>query len=228
MKTITTEQHLYARIAGLSYVIFTLAGLFKNLYLETRLNKLDSVFSSGLFINEMHFRIGIAAELVMFLAVVAASVSFYTVQKSLNKPLVQMALCMRMLEIIIGSMAVVFSMAMLALSNKSYLVNMLDLQQMHTLVVIASSFSVPAYEYSWVPMGVAGLITFYLFFKTRYIPRAWSVWGMVTYSSMIIYPLLKVLIPDLPKEAMYIMFPGALFELLVGIWLMVNGIRISR
>ena len=43
---------------------------------------------------------------------------------------------------------------------------------------------------------------------------------------MIVYPLAKLLIADLPREVMFVMFPGALFELLVGIWLLTIGIKI--
>jgi hypothetical protein len=44
--------------------------------------------------------------------------------------------------------------------------------------------------------------------------------------SLILYPLAKLLIPDLPREAMIVLFPGALFELGVGIWLLTMGINI--
>ena len=221
-------QHLYARIAGFSYILFTVAGLIKNFLLNTQISDISAVQANGLFENEMHFRLGIAAEVIMFLGVVMASVSFYVVLKSVNKQLAQTALCLRLIEIIIGGIAVVISMSILALSSKTYLVEMFDLEQLHAIVVIASSFIVPAYEYSWISMGFAGIITFYLFFKTRYIPRAWSVWGMITYSSLILYPLAKLLIPDLPRETMFVLFPGALFELGVGIWLLVMGINIPN
>ena len=52
------------------------------------------------------------------------------------------------------------------------------------------------------------------------------MWGIVTYLSLILYPLATLLIPDLPREVMFVMFPGALFELLVGIWLLTMGINI--
>ncbi|WOH37157.1 DUF4386 domain-containing protein [Thalassotalea fonticola] len=218
-------QNLYARIAGFSYIAFTVAGLVNNFLLNTKLSDIGAMQANSLFENEMHFRLGIAAEIIMFLGVIMASVSFYVVLKSVNKQLAQTALCLRLVEIIIGGIAVVISMAILALSSKAYLLEMFDLEQLHTIVVVASSFRVPAYEYSWISMGVAGVITFYLFFKTRYIPKAWSVWGIITYSSLILYPLAKLLIPDLPREAMFVLFPGALFELGVGIWLLTMGIN---
>jgi hypothetical protein len=224
-----TERNLqcfYARIAGLSYIIFTLAGFIKNFVLNTGLTDIGAVEVTSIFENEMHFRFDVLAETIMFLGVVMASVSFYIVLKSVNKQLAQTALCLRLVEIIIGGIGVVISLAMLALSTKSYLLEVLDLEQLRTLIAIASSFKMPAYEYSWISMGFAGVITFYLFYKMRYIPRAWSVWGMFTYTSLILYPLVKLLLPDLPREAMFVLFPGALFELGVGIWLLVKGIKI--
>jgi hypothetical protein len=226
METQRNIQYFYARLAGLSYIIFTVAGLVKNFLLDTRLSNIGATELTTIFENEMHFRLGVLAETIMFLGVVMASVSFYVVLKPVSKQLAQTALCLRLVEIIIGGIAVVISMAMLALSNKTYLLEMFDLQQIRTLVAVASSFRMPAYEYSWISMGFAGVITFYLFFKSRYIPRAWSVWGIITYMSLILYPLAKLLIADLPPEIMFVLFPGALFELGVGIWLLIVGIKI--
>ena len=226
METQRNIQYFYARLAGLSYIIFTVAGLVKNFLLDTRLSSIGAIEITTIFENEMHFRLGVLAETIMFLGVVMASVSFYVVLKPVSKQLAQTALCLRLVEIIIGGIAVVISMAMLALSNKTYLVEMFDLQQIRTLVAVASSFRMPAYEYSWISMGFAGVITFYLFFKSRYIPRAWSVWGIITYMSLILYPLAKLLIADLPREVMFVLFPGALFELGVSIWLLIVGINI--
>lgn len=226
METERNLQYLYARIAGFSYILFTVAGLVKNFLLNTKMSDINAAQVNSIFENEMHFRLGIVAEVIMFLAVIMASVSFYVVLKSVNKQLAQTALCLRLVEIIIGGIAVVISMAMLALSKKAFLLEMFDLEQLRIIVGVASSFIMPAYEYSWISMGFAGVITFYLFFKTRYIPRIWSVWGIVTYSSLILYPLAKLLIPDLPREVMFVMFPGALFELGVGIWLLTVGIKI--
>ena len=226
METQRNIQYFYARIAVFSYILFTTAGLVKNFLLDTRLSNIGATEITTIFENEMHFRLGVLAEVIMFLGVVMASVSFYIVLKPVSKQLAQTALCLRLVEIIIGGIAVVISMAMLALSNKAYLVEMFDLQQIRTLVAVASSFRMPAYEYSWISMGIAGVITFYLFFKSRYIPRAWSVWGIITYMSLIIYPLAKLLIPELPREVMIVLFPGALFELGVGIWLLTVGIKI--
>ena len=69
-------QYLYARIAGFSYIVFTVAGLIKNFLLNTKLSDVDAIQANGILENEMHFRLGIAAETIMFLGVLMASVSF--------------------------------------------------------------------------------------------------------------------------------------------------------
>ncbi|TPH13973.1 DUF4386 domain-containing protein [Litorilituus lipolyticus] len=230
MNTKTTQnlQYFYAKLAGLSYILFTVAGLIKNFFLNTQLSAVSAIPINGLFENELQFRLGIFAEIFMFVAVTLASISFFIVLKPVNARLAKTTLCFRLVEIIIGSVAVVFSMTMLAISNKVYLSEMFNVEQIHTLIVITSSVIVPAYEYSWIFMGVAGIITFYLLFRARYIPTFWAIWGVITYTSLILYPVAKLTIADLPREVMYIMFPGALFELGVGIWLLTKGIRIPE
>ncbi|MFY0590999.1 DUF4386 domain-containing protein [Roseivirga sp.] len=218
-------QFKYSRLAGLSYIIFTLSGLVKNFVLDTRLSNAGAI-KATLFENELHFRLGIVAETIMFLGVILASVSFYVVLKPINRQLSLMALYLRSVEIIIGGMAVVFSMVMLTLSVKSNLLDIYSSEQLYEFVILASNFRQPAYEYSWIFMGFAGVLTFYLFLKSRIIPRFWSVWGILTYSSLILYPILKILVPDLPRETMFVLFPGALFELGVGIWLLSFGVKI--
>ena len=101
METERNLQYLYARIAGFSYIIFTVAGLVKNFLLNTNLSNINAIEITGIFENEIHFRLGIFAETIMFLGVVMASVSFYVVLKSVSKQLAQTALCLRLIEIII-------------------------------------------------------------------------------------------------------------------------------
>lgn len=210
----------YARIAGFSYITFTVCGLIKNLLLDTKLSGIEGDRAIGIFVNEMHFRLGIGIEALMFLATLLASAALYVILRSINKQLAVLSLCLRLCEVILGGVAVIVSMTILALSTKPHFLAMFSAGELRRIVEIVSSLRMPAYEYSWIFMGCAGVITFYLLFKSRYIPRFWAAWGLLTYTSLIVYPIAKILIPDLPREAMFVIYPGALFELGVGIWLL--------
>lgn len=221
--SVETERNIvimYAKIAGFSYITFTICGLIKNFLLNTRLSDIKNDQAIGMFVNETHFRFGVGLEALMFLATLLASVALYVVLRSVNKQLAQLSICLRLCEVIFGGFAVIASMTMLALSTKPHLLAIFSAEELRKILELVSSLRMPAYEYSWIFMGFAGVITFYLFFRSRYIPRFWAVWGMLTYLSLIVYPMAKILIPNLPKEVMYVIFPGALFELGVGIWLL--------
>lgn len=225
METERNTTLFYARVAGLSYIIFVVCGVIKNFLLNTKRLDIHDIQAAGVFVNEMHYRLGIGIETLMFFATLMASVALYVVLKTVNKQLALLALCFRLCEIILGSLVVLACMAMLTLSTKTFFTAMFDTEQLRILVAIINSFRMPAFELSWMFMGVAGVITFSLFFQSRYVPRFWAVWGIFTYSSLILYPLAKILIPNLPREVMFVMYPGALFELGIGIWLLAIGIN---
>ena len=222
------SSHFFARLAGLFYCIFTLCGLIKNFALNTQLTPHHTPFREGVFLNEIQFRLGIGLEALMFVATLIASYAFYQVFSYRYKAAAQIALCFRLCEVILGGMVVILSMAMLRVTVHSSYITAFGDAQIPTIVRILNSVRMPAYEYSWIFMGIAGVITFQLFYRTRYIPRFWGVWGMFTYASLIFYPLVKILIPNTPKQIMWVMYPGALFELGVGIWLLVFGIRMPE
>ena len=64
----------------------------------------------------------------------------------------------------------------------------------------------------------------FLFFKMRYIPRALSVWGVISVSLVLISVVL-VLYDRTIELNMIMLVPYLLFEALIGPWLMVRGIK---
>jgi len=65
---------------------------------------------------------------------------------------------------------------------------------------------------------------FYLFYRSRYIPRVLSVWGLASICLLSINVLLALYDPDVGK-IMIMGIPYLVFEALIGPWLMVKGIR---
>ena len=184
---INSEQkklNFYARMAGLSYLVFVISGFIMTSVLNRKFVKFDDITLNTVFQNEFHFRLSVLAGIIIFLAVISASVFFYRVCRSINTPLSQIALCCRLVEAIVGSVAVLLSLSMIALVSSSLSPQVLDIEQLRKLVLILAHFDLPTYEYSWIFMGFAGSITFYLFYKVRYIPRALSVWGIITYLTL--------------------------------------------
>lgn len=219
------QLFFYARMAGLSYLVFCLSGFLMNFLFNRKFTKVEATDVDTIFQNEMHFRMASVAETIIFIAVLVAGVYFYRVCRGINSPLAQIALCCRLVEATIGGVAVLVSTVIITLANSKAMLQVMDIEQLRTLVLIVAHANWPAYEYSFIFMGIAGIITFSLLMKAKYLAKFWCIWGMITYASMIAYSIAKVLFPELPKGAMYVMMPGAIFEVCVSIWLMAIGIN---
>jgi hypothetical protein len=218
----------YARLAGLSYVAFTLCGVIRNFLLNTKLQPPEAIQRHGLFVNELQYRLGIGLETLMFVATLLASFALHEVLKTVNPQRSLLALCFRLCEVIVGSMAVVASLFMLSLAAKAQQSAPFNTEALGNFLVYVSSLRLPAFEYSWIFMGIAGVISFHLFYQSRLLPKWLSAWGMFTYASLVAYPLAKMLVPDLPKPVMWLIYPGALCELVIGLWLWTKGVAGRR
>ena len=77
-------------------------------------------------------------------------------------------------------------------------------------------------------MGVGGVVYCYLFYISSYIPRILSVWGIITYLTMVAYGFVNIILQNPPAELMYAMAPGALFEISIGLWLFFKGVSVNQ
>ncbi|MCJ7616146.1 MAG: DUF4386 domain-containing protein, partial [Desulfobacterales bacterium] len=71
---------------------------------------------------------------------------------------------------------------------------------------------------------IGGILFYYLFFKSKYVPRVLSLWGIIAASLGFIGTLFEIFNYDVP---MYIFLPLLPFELAIGVWLMVKGFNSS-
>ena len=74
-------------------------------------------------------------------------------------------------------------------------------------------------------IGAGSVIFLHLFYKSGYIPRWLSVFGITAFS----FVLLESLILQLYPMQSWI-FPGALaiiFEIVIGLWLMLKGVNLK-
>jgi hypothetical protein len=71
---------------------------------------------------------------------------------------------------------------------------------------------------------LGGILWYYLFHRSKYIPRALSIWGLVAVSLVSINVMLVLFDRNIELQ-MIMLAPHLLFEALIGPWLMVKGIR---
>jgi hypothetical protein len=71
---------------------------------------------------------------------------------------------------------------------------------------------------------LGGILWYYLFYISRYIPRALSIWGLAAVC-LLTMPVLAMLYNRDFTRVMVMGLPYAPYELVLGVWLIVKGLK---
>lgn len=82
-----------------------------------------------------------------------------------------------------------------------------------------------AYQLSMLVLGVGSALTCYVLYKSRLLPAALCLWGIAGYLLLVTGCLLECF--QIPLGLLF-SIPGGLFEVTLGVWLMVKGIDIEK
>jgi hypothetical protein len=221
-----TPLHVYARVAGVTYIVVILLGIFSVSYIDTNIvvpgNNEATV--NNITTNDLRFRISALSEILMYVLVVLLSLALYVTLRSVNENLALLALLWRMGEAIIGGSVAMLSgfVPLLLLKNRAGL----DAGHLQTLIGSFLDMRSAGLDVVLIFIGVGGTLYCYLFFKSKYIPRILSGWGIFTYLSMLILAATRILFPNLSETIKMAFYAsGGLFEILIGFWLMIKGIN---
>jgi len=227
--TVDATLQKAARVAGLAYVLIIVLAILKVNFLEANLivSGNDAATTNNIMANELLFRIGVVSEIIMFLLVVILSLALYVILKTVNKNLALSALFLRFGEAIIGGLVTLLSglIPLLLLDGETTF----ETEQLQALVGLFLDVRIAGLNIVMIFMGPGGIIFCYLFLKSKYVPGILAVWGIITYSTMLILSFVNILFPNIPEIISIILFtPGALFEVLFGFWLLFKGVNLQQ
>jgi hypothetical protein len=158
----------------------------------------------------------------MFTAIGVAMLGalLYIVLHKQNKIIALMAMVLYLIEAAILAASRIEAFALLRISQESVIAgHPAHLQTLGNLFYESADFG------DWLhmlPFALGATMFYYLFFKSGFIPRVLSLWGLIAASLALIGTPLVLLGYDVP---MIIFLPNLPFELTIGVWLMVKGIR---
>ncbi len=224
-----TSPLVYARVAGLAYVLVIVLGIFSVGFVESKLivPGNDAATVNNIKANELMFRIGIIGEIMMYVLVVLLSLALYVILKTVNRNLALLALLWRLGEAIIGGGVTVLSglIPLLLLNSEAAF----EAEQLQALVGLFLDVRTAGLDFVLIFIGMGGTLFCYLFYKSKYVPGILAAWGMITYLSMLILAFASILLPDLPESVKMVFYaPGGLFEIVFGLWLLIKGVNVEQ
>lgn len=221
-------QRRWARIVGISYLFALLPAVFAEFYVSGRLISDNAITTAqNIVAHERLFRLGIASNLLVFATDVLLVTALYVVLERVNRRLALLATFFRLIETMILFVAVLNDFYVLRLlSGASYLTSVNpDLLAGLARVSIGAHGS--TYNVGLLVFGFGSPVFCYLWLQSGYIPRPLALWGLLASIWIGICAFAFVVVPELMKviSVPYYGGPIFLFELTIGVWLLVKGVR---
>ncbi|WP_219836908.1 DUF4386 domain-containing protein [Paenibacillus sp. R14(2021)] len=210
-----------ARVTGALFLVATGAYMIGNGLLDPILHRPDVL--AGLYPDRTNVMAGLFLELINALAVVGIAMLLYPILKKYNDAFALGYFGSRIIESALLILSLIGPLVLIGLS-KSYIgagaSSGTYFQTIGNLVVEAHF---KCFEMAMIVLSLGSLLFCYILYRSRLVPRFLSVIGFIGYAALLASSCLTIIGQDI-GPVLYI--PGAIFEIVLPIWLMVKGFHL--
>lgn len=216
----------HARLAGFAYLAIILSSIVSLAFVESRLivEGDPATTTENIMASLSLFRIGLAHGLVMFAGVVVLAWALYVVLRTVNERLALLALLFRMAEAVLGGVTVLAGALIVLLLDGGERLDALEAAQVQALVGLLLDAQAIGFDIVIFFLCLGTIVFCWLFYRSGYIPRLLAGFGILAFGVMMVAALSKILLPQFADLASISYGPGILFELAIGLWLLVRGV----
>jgi hypothetical protein len=164
-------------------------------------------------------RVDILDEMVAVAGVIWLGVLLYEALRAYGRVSALTACALYFLEAVLGAVSRLAAFPLLALSSQFAATPSASLLAEADRSLASMNFGYTLLLLVFCP----GAILFYwLLFKSRLVPRALSLWGLITVIPLFFAITLSILGINVP---FYIVYPYFPFEFVIGVWILIKGVR---
>lgn len=210
------------RFIGAAFLLQAVASAVAGLVLLQPLMAPGNIVASmtNMANNALQVRAGIVVEMITVTALVILSVLLYLTLKQQNRNIAFVALGLRLTEVALLAVSRIATFALLRASQAFVIEgHPAYLQTLGNLFHESQDF---AYSLSMVFFTLGGTLFYYLFYKSGYVPRILSLFGLIAAPLAFIGTVVELFGYVVP---LVVFIPNLPFELAIGLWLLVKGIR---
>jgi hypothetical protein len=229
--TVDESQRKAARVAGFTYLITLVVVVSVNFGIHDRLIVASNAEAArNILAHERLFRIGIAGDLIYCAGVVLLLTALYIILKPVNRGLALLAAFWRLVWVLMWlAMTLNIFDALRLLTGPDYL-RAFKAEQLQAL---AALYLGTRFDYYYVGLlfgALASTVCGYLWFKSRYIPRALAAFGVISSAWCTTCAFVFYIFPNFDKIVNLWWFdsPMTIFDIVLSFWLLFKGLRPSR
>jgi hypothetical protein len=174
--------------------------------------------------NLTRVRISNLVTLIECVGIIVLGVLFYIVFNNEYKIIALVALGLFLAEAITLAVSKTGAYALIPLSQEFVEAGTPETSYFQTLGdFLYSSVDRLGYDIHLLFFGLGGILWYYLFYISNYIPRVLSVWGLVAVLLFTIYVVLTLYDRNFPPAVGILALPYLPYELVLGLWLIFKG-----
>ena len=226
------SQRKAAKVVGLSYLLALVPAIFAEFYVSDRLIAYDNAAETAgnIMANERLFRLGIAANLLVFAIDVVLITALYVVLERVNRNLALLATFFRLIETTMLAVTVLNDFTVLRLLSGADYLQVFEADRLQALARLSIGMHGSTYNLLLLIFGFGSTVFCWLWLRSAYIPRVLAAWGVFASLLVGVCSFAFVVFPELGKVVTvgYYGGPIFLFELAMGLWLVIQGLRPAR
>ena len=212
------------RFLGAAFLLQAVASLVSGLFLLQPLivpgNIIDSM--TNISNNAIQMRASIVVEMITAIGIVILGVLLYITLKKVSMKIALVGLGLYLIEAALLAASRIPAFSLLLISQESVIAgHPAYLQTLGNLFYESQSFG---YNLHMLPFALGATLFYYLFFKSGFLPWVLSYWGLIAAPLALIGILFVLFGYNVP---LIVFLPNLPFELTIGLWLMIKGIRNS-
>jgi len=231
--TTDTSLSKTARITGFMFLFTFMGPLFYGAYVFPKLTAPGNVIATAhnILVNALLFRIGIVNELICSIGALVFALVLYILLKPINNDLGLLALFLKIAEAILLAVIALGHFIALLILNEGATLTVFAPGQVQALVGLFINLYFYAGAFTMVFHGLSSMVFLYLLFKSKYVPRILSGFGILSYALIFIFALMAILAPHyitLLTIQVIFLAPSILSELTTGLWLLIKGVKVQQ
>src|SRR4051812_1562640 len=229
-RTIYPEQRTAAKIAAVtslcSMVIVVLAnyGLLNPLIVRGS----AAETARNIVAHELQFRVALTCFLIYSVNSVVLAAALYLIFRNFNRGLAIIAMLFRLVFAMLWLLSTLNLLGALRLAGNARYLQVFQEDHLQALARLYLSGTFDDYYVGLPFFGLAVTFSSYLWLKSGYIPRWLSVFGLISSAWCVVCAFAYLVFPNFGKTVNPYVFDSAmaLFELIVGVWLLVRGLNL--
>jgi hypothetical protein len=210
-----------AKISGFFFLLIILSSLVVLAFLDPKIGTIKDIAE-----NETYFRIDIGYTLFMYICVLILNSYLYRTLKYVDKSLATVAWSLRLAEGILGGVKVLCFLLVLLILNGENHTQLFNNEQLYAWGEVFTNAYWEMTKVIFSFLGLGSVAYFILFLKSKYIPKAISIWGICSYSLVAIGSFISIIGDN--NAYMILGSQTILFEIFIGAWLLFKGLNISQ